>query len=147
MEGGAGLDLVASIGTLNDDAALRRVAGAPSSVDQESRAAAHAVRASRVQVVAIVHTLESAHVTKGVGALRKGADGDLALARRVVAAAAGLTAAGTVSIDLTTVERGTVKMVSALRVSVWSTSGDIVLLEELFLGAWRSAHTYSTTSL
>jgi hypothetical protein len=115
-------------------------------VDQKSRAAAHVVGARGVQVVAIVHALESAHVAKGVGALRKGAHRDLALARGVVAAAAGLTAAGTVSIDLTAVERGTVKMMGTLRVSVWSTSGDVVLLEEFFLGAWRSAHTYRTTS-
>jgi 16S rRNA G966 N2-methylase RsmD len=88
VQGGATLDLVAGAGVLNHDAALRRIARASTAVDQESGATAHVVRTGRVQVVAVVHALEGAHVAEGVGSLRNGAHGDLALAAGIVAARA-----------------------------------------------------------
>jgi hypothetical protein len=112
-------------------------------VDQKSRAAAHVVRARRVQVIAVVHTLEIAHVAKGIGALGKGTHRNLALTRGVVAATARLTTAGSVSINVAAVKGFAVETVSALRVSVRSATGDVVLLKELFLRAWRSADAYS----
>jgi hypothetical protein len=120
MEGGAGLDLVASIGALDDNASLRRVTRASSSMDQKSRAAAHVVGARGIQVVAVLHTLKFTHVAKGVGSLGKRTDRDLALAGGIVAAATRLTAAGTVSIDVAAIKGFAIKMMSALRVMVRS---------------------------
>ncbi len=62
-------------------------------MDQESRATTHVIGGSWIQIVAVVHALESAHVTQGVGSLRKRSDADLALARWVVAARARLAGA------------------------------------------------------
>lgn len=86
MEGSTTLDQITSRFRLNDDAAFGGVTGAASSVNEKSRATAHVVRAGWVQIVAIRHALECVHVSKSVGALRKGSNALLALARRVVAA-------------------------------------------------------------
>jgi hypothetical protein len=51
-------------------------------VDEEARAAAHAVGGVGVQVVAVVHALEGAHVAQGVVASGQGANGHLALCMR-----------------------------------------------------------------
>jgi hypothetical protein len=103
VQGGATLDLVAGARVLDHDAALRRVARASTAVDQESGATAHIVRARGVQVVAVVHALEGAHVAEGVGALREGAYRDLALAAGAVAARAGLATARTGGVNLASI--------------------------------------------
>lgn len=88
-ESGTALDLVADVLVLDHDASLGGVAGASATVDQEAGATAHGVGGIGVQVVAVVHALEGAHVAQSVATFRKGADTHLALAGRVVAARAG----------------------------------------------------------
>lgn len=78
-EAGAGLDLVSHVLVLDDDAALGRVAGASAAVDEEAGATAHVVGGVGVQVVAVIHALEGAHVAEGVATLGKRADTHLAL--------------------------------------------------------------------
>ena len=86
LEGGTRLDLVAGVLVLNDNATLRRIARATSTVDKESGATAHAVAAGREQLVAVGHTLEGKHVAEGVCTLGQRADTHFALARWVVTA-------------------------------------------------------------
>lgn len=87
-ESGAALDLVADVLVLDHNAALGGVAGASAAVDEEAGAAAHAVGCVGVQVVAVVHSLEGAHVAQSVASLGKRTNAHLALAGRVVAARA-----------------------------------------------------------
>lgn len=116
-EGSAALDEVASGLALDHDASLRGVAAASSAMDKEPRAATHVVRGGRVQVVAIRHSLmreklavkmmtvviaylEGVHVAESVGSLWKWTNTDLALARRVVSAGAGLATAASGGVDV-----------------------------------------------
>ena len=88
-ESGTTLDLVADVLILNHNASLGRVAGASAAVDEEAGATAHRVGGIGVQIVAVVHALEGAHVAQSVATLGEGAHIHLALAGRVVAARAG----------------------------------------------------------
>lgn len=79
MQAGAGLDLVSHRLGLDHNTALGRVARASAPVNQEARAAAHVVGGVGVQVVAVVHALESAHIAEGVGTSGQGAHSHFAL--------------------------------------------------------------------
>ena len=58
-------------------------------MNEEAGTTAHGVGGVGVQIVAVVHALEGAHVAQSVATLGKGAHTHLALAGRVVAARAG----------------------------------------------------------
>ena len=94
-------------------------------MDQEAGATAHTVGGVGVQVVAVVHALESAHVAESVATLGQRANVHLALAGRVVAARAGSTTASAVGVDLRAIIAGTIEMVATLGVGVRTTGGGV----------------------
>ncbi len=71
-------------------------------MDEEPASATHAVGGSRVQVVAIGHSLESVHVAESVSSFGEWSHRHLALAGRIVAAASALTTAAVSSVDVGT---------------------------------------------
>ena len=124
-EARARLDQVAGVLVFDDNAAFRRVGAATAAVNQESRSAAHVVGRVWVQNVAVGHALESHHVAQAVLTLRKGADGNLALAAGVVSAAAGLARASFGGIDRGTVEAHAFEVVGALGVGIGASSLEV----------------------
>ncbi len=69
-------------------------------------------------LITIIHPFKGHHVAKGVGSLRQGADGDLALAGGVVSATAGLAGAAASCVDVGAIVSGAVEVVAGLRVGV-----------------------------
>jgi hypothetical protein len=110
---------------LDDDAAFRRVAAASTTVNQESRSAAHVVRGVWVKHVAVRHALEGHHVAQAVLALGKGADGHLALAAGVVSARARLAAAAAGGVDHWAIEAHALEVVFALGVGIGASSLEV----------------------
>jgi len=140
VEGGARLDHVASVLILNDNAALRGVGRASSTMNEEARAATHVVRGCRVQVIAVVHALKGSHVAKSVRPAGQRPHTDLALASSIVTAGARMTTAAAGGADHGAIISSAREMVSTLRVRVRTTRSDIVLVKEEFLLSLGSTH-------
>jgi len=123
-EGGSTLDLVAEILVLNDDASVARIRGAAATMDEESGSSAHAVVGSRVEVIAVVHALEDAHVTQSVFSLWQWTNGDTALALWVVAARTRVARASRSGVDVTAVKASSKKSVTSLRIGIRTSSSN-----------------------
>ena len=125
LQGSTTLDLVASALALDHDAALRRISSASTTVNQKTRATTHTVGRRRIQLIAVVHSLESLHVAQGISALRKRTNRDLALATGVVAARSWLARAGTGGVNVGTIIASAREVVTTLGVGVRTTSGRV----------------------